>query len=173
MVIGVVAAAITPSSSAQITSFVIQGDYKIGGYAVKANGTLDGALKAFGEPTSIRRGAYRGRPSVTCVVRWRSLGLRIQFYNLGGQDPCKPQYGYFGHALITGKEWRTSKGLRIGEPSHRLYALYSPRRFTGPWAWLVSRYTPIGIGGYYPGLEAKRLDGWVVAFRINYPAGGD
>jgi hypothetical protein len=78
IVVGVVAIALIPHSAAQPSSLVIQGDYKIGGYAVKANGTLDGALKAFGEPTSIRSGAYRGRPSVTCVVRWRRLGLRIR-----------------------------------------------------------------------------------------------
>jgi hypothetical protein len=157
-------------SSASAASYVIQGDYKIGAFAVKDNGTLDGAIRAFGRPTSMR---YSGRTTSGCVVRWTPLGLRIHFYNLGGHDACKRQYGYFGRALITGKQWRTSKGLRIGEPSRRLYVLYSPRRFTGPWAWLLTRYTPIGVNGHYPGLEAKLHNGWVVAFRINFPAGGD
>jgi hypothetical protein len=167
------ALSLTPSSVAQPHSFVIQGDYKIGGYAVQANGTLDGAIKAFGQPTSMRRGRYRGFATNECVVRWRSIGLRIHFYNLGGRDSCKRQYGYFRQALITGKQWCTSKGLQLGEPSRRLYALYSPRRFRGQWAWLLSRYTPIGVGGHYPAFEAKILDGWVVAFRVNYQAGGE
>jgi hypothetical protein len=174
MVAAVVFAAVAASvASASAASFVIQGDYTIGGFAVKANGTLDGAIEAFGQPTSMRRGRFRGFATGECVVRWKPLALRIHFYNLGGHDSCKRQYGYFRQALITGKEWRTSKGLRIGEPSRRLHALYSPRRFTGQWAWLLTRYTPIGVNGHYPGLEAKLLDGWVVAFRINFPAGGD
>ena len=74
---------------------------------------------------------------------------------------------------MTGKRWVTAKGLRIGQPIRRMHALYSPRRFRGYWIWLVTRYTPIGTGGYYAGLEAKGLNGWIVAFRVNYPAGGD
>jgi hypothetical protein len=66
------------ASSAQPSSFVIQGDYKIGNYAVKANGTLDGAIEAFGQPTSLRRGRDSGRLSWNaCVARWREIGLRI------------------------------------------------------------------------------------------------
>lgn len=173
VVTAMTALSLAPGSGAQPNSFVIQGDYKLGDYAVKTNGTLDGAIRAFGEPTSIKRGRYRGRPTNECVVRWTDIGLRIHFYNLGGQDACARQYGYFGQALITGKQWRTSKGLRIGEPSRRLYALYAPRRFTGPWAWLVTRYTRIGVNGHYAGLEGKILNGWVVAFRVRYAAGGD
>src|SRR5688572_13546610 len=114
---GMVAAALgglclASSSAGQPSSFVIQGDYKIGGYPVKKDGTLFGAIEEFGEPTSLRRGGARGWNA--CVGRWREFGLRIVFYNLGGQDACKPQYGYFRDAIITGNQWRTSKGLRVG-----------------------------------------------------------
>jgi hypothetical protein len=174
VVVAVVFAVLTGSAiAASAASVVVQGDYMIGGFAVKANGTLDGAINAFGQPTSMRRGRYRGFATGECVVRWKPLGLRIHFYNLGGHDSCKRQYGYFRQALIMGTQWRTSKGLRIGEPSRRLYALCAPRRFTGQWAWLLTRYTPIGANGHYPGLEAKLLNGWVAAFRINFSAGGD
>jgi hypothetical protein len=160
-------------ATADARSFVIQGDTKIGGYAVKANGTLDGAVEEFGEPTSLRRGFYQGQPTGTCVARWRPLGLRITFYNLGGHDACEPQYGYFSEALLTGNQWRTAKGLRIADPARRLWVLYNPRRFTGPWASLLTRYTRIGTNGYYAALEAKILRGRVTAFRVNYAAGGD
>jgi hypothetical protein len=69
--------------------------------------------------------------------------------------------------------WVTARGLRLSDPSRKLYVLYSPRRFTGSWAWLLTRYSRIGLGAYYPGLAAKIDDGWVTAFRIRYRAGGD
>jgi hypothetical protein len=170
---GIIALALASPATAAARSFVIQGDTNIGGYAVKADGTLDGAIEEFGEPTSLRGTSYQGQPRIACVARWPHLGLRISFYNLGGQDACEPQYGNFSEALITGKRWRTSKGLRIGDSARRLRSLYGRPRFTGQWAWLLTRYSPYGGGAYYPGLEAKLLRDRVTAFRINYAAGGD
>lgn len=159
---------VTRSTATGAVSFVVQSDDRIGSFRVKKDGTLHGATRAFGKPSSLRR----EQQGFYCVARWSEIGLRISFYNLGGRDPCAPQYGYFGQALITGKQWRTSKGLRIGEPVHRLHALYRNTRTRGPWAWLVTRYTSADDIGYYPGLEAKQLRGWVVAFRVNYTSGG-
>jgi hypothetical protein len=150
------------------TSIVIRGDVQIGRFLVKKNGTLDGAIRAIGPPTSLRRGRY-----ADCTARWRSIGLRIVFYNLGGRNPCIRQYGYFSNATMVGRQWVTARGLRLGDPSRRLYVLYSPRRFTGSWAWLLTRWSPYGDGAYYPGLAAKIHRGWVTAFRIRYAAGGD
>jgi hypothetical protein len=149
-------------------SILIRGDVQIGRFRVQRDGTLDGAIRAFGPPTSLRRGRYGD-----CTVRWRAIGLRIGIYNLGGQNPCRRQYGYFGLATMVGHHWVTTRGLRLGDPSRKLYVLYSPRPFTGSWAWLLTRYSRIGLGAYYPGLAAKIHDGWVTAFRIRYPAGGD
>jgi hypothetical protein len=147
---------------------VIRGDVQIGHFRVQRDGTLDGAIRAFGPPTSLRRSPYQG-----CAARWADLGLRINFYNLGGQNPCQRQYGYFSDATMVGRQWQTAKGLRIGDPSRKLYATYTPRRFTGAWAWLVTRYLPYAGGFHYPGLAAKIQRGWVVAFRVRYPAGGE
>ena len=152
----------------QPTSIVVRGDVQTGGILVRRNGTLDGAIRAFGKPTSLRRGRYRD-----CTARWQPIGLRIVFYNLGLGNPCLRQYGYFSNATMVGRHWVTVRGLRLGDPSRRLHVLYSPRRFTGSWAWLVTRYSRIGVGAYYPGLAAKVHRGWVTAFRIRYPAGGD
>jgi hypothetical protein len=149
-------------------SIVVRGDVQIGRFLVRRDGTLDGVIRAFDRPSSLRRCRYQN-----CLARWRDIGLRVNFYNLGGQDPCARQYGYFSEATMVGRHWVTAKGLRLGDPARRLYVLYSPRRFTGFWAWLVMRYSRIGDGGYYPGLAAKIHQGWVTAFRVHYPAGGD
>ena len=112
------------SSPRRTNVAVIRGDVQIGHFLVKRDGPLDGALRAFGRPTSLRRGRYQN-----CAARWADLGLRINFYNLGGHDPCVRQYGFFGDATMVGREWQTAKGLRIGDPAHKLHALYAPRRF--------------------------------------------
>lgn len=149
-------------------SIVVRGDVQIGRFLVKRDGTLDGAIRAFGKPTSLRRGRY-----LDCVARWRPIGLRIGFYNLGGRNPCLRQYGYFSNATMVGRHWVSARGLRLGDPARKLHMVYSPRRFTGSWAWLLTRYSPYGDGAYYPGLAAKIHRGWVTAFRIRYAAGGD
>lgn len=171
----IVAFWLAPGSAAQPSSFVIQGDYKIGGYAVKEDGTLFGAIEEFGEPTSLRRGGARLRGWNACVARWREFGLRIVFYNLGGQDACKPQYGYFRDATITGKQWRTSKGLRVGQPWRYIFRYYprarpSPR--TASWWPLLLRRVAY-FDDPYAGLSAKVMNGWVVAFQVYYQAGGE
>lgn len=150
------------------SSIVVRGDVQIGRFLVQRDGTLDGAIRAFGKPTSLRRGR-----SQDCKARWRPIGLRIGFYNLGGRNPCLRQYGYFSNATMVGRHWVTARGLRLGDPARKLHTLYSPRRFTGSWARLLTRYSQFGDGGYYPDLAAKIHRGWVTAFRIRYPAGGD
>jgi len=167
--LGLGTALLFAQEAAPVPTYVVRGDYKIGRYQVKLDGTLYGAIRAFGTPLLER--SYD-----SCLAGWPAIGLRILFYNLGGQDPCLPQYGYFSFAVMTGRHWRTGKGLRIGDPERRLFALYSPRERTGAWWWLVTRRTLVGDcprGCFYPGLEAKVHNGWVVALRVNYPAGGD
>ena len=155
------------ASAQEPTAIVIRGDVQIGRFLVHRDGTLDGAIRAFGKPTSLRRGRYQD-----CVARWRPIGLRIAFYNLGGRNPCLRQYGYFSNATMVGRHWVTARGLRLGDPARRLHVLYSPRRFTGSWAWLLTRTYP-AYNSSYPGLTAKIHRGWVTAFRVRYPAGGD
>jgi hypothetical protein len=157
-----------PDAGARSTVAVLRGDVQIGRFLVKRDGTLDGAMRAFGAPSSLRRGRYQ-----TCEARWAELGLRISFYNLGGHDPCERQYGYFSTATMVGRQWQTVRGLRIGDPARKLYSIYAPRRFTGPWAWLITRHLPYAGGFNYPGLSAKIQRGWVVAFKVRYPAGGE
>jgi hypothetical protein len=115
-----------------------------------------------------------------CTVRWARHGLRIVFYNLGGQNPCRPAFGFFSNARVRGPHWRTNRGLKIGDGRQRLRNLYPNARFhpaePGFWPagwWLVRRSSAIGSGGGYPGLLARMRDGRVAAFHVRYPAGGD
>ena len=154
-------------------SWVIQGDTVIGGYLVKEDGTLFGAIRHFGPPTSKRRDPGSGWNG--CIVTWKSLGLRIFFYNLGGQDSCKPQYGYFRDALITGKKWRTASGLQIGDPMRWMFRYHPKAKPVGTGAWwsLLQRVPPWGDGTGYPALAAKVNRGSVSAFNVWFQAGGE
>jgi hypothetical protein len=171
-----VAALVAPATAhAQAPSFVVQADVKIGRFAVKRDGTLGGAQRAFGRPTSTRR-----TQQVACIAAWAPYGLTINFYNLGGQNPCSPRYGFFARAFLQGSRWRTASGLRVGASVAVLRRLYPAARFyagvrgerPAGW-WLVTRTTPFGLGGSYPGLLATTRRGAVSSFQVRYPAGGD
>ncbi len=163
-----------PASAGPPKPLVIVSDTTIAGFRVKPNGRLAGAVAALGTPTSKRRIFSHGEG---CLVRWRNLGARMVFYNLGGQNPCLPRFGYFSDATMVGTRWRTAKGLSIRDPVRRLRSLYPRARYQrrGPYRgwWLVSRRAPFGDGGTYPGLLARTRDQRVVAFIVTYPAGGD
>jgi hypothetical protein len=147
-------------------ALVIQGDTRLGSYAVKGDGSLGGAIAAFGRPSG------RWRTGIGCTTRWRALGLRIDWYNLGGADPCSPRGGRFYRALVTGRGWRTAKGLRVGDSAERLRRLFPRAERHGDWQWLVPRF--YSVPGYrYPGLAAKVVRGRVAALAVTFPAGGD
>jgi hypothetical protein len=156
------------AGAARAPTVVVRGDVQIGRFLVQRDGSLGGAVRAFGRPSILRR-----TRNATCTARWRAIGLRIVFYNLGGFDPCSRRHGRFSVATMVGRRWTTGKRLRIGEPARRLRALYGKRRRSGSWIWLLTRRSPVGAGETYPGLAAKVHRGRVTAFRVRYPAGGD
>jgi hypothetical protein len=171
MTIGAALAAAAAVSAAP--SFVVSGDVRIGTFAVKADGSLGGAIRAFGQPKLRRTGE-------ACRATWAPFGLTMSFYNLGGANPCAPRFGRFSKAIMHGTRWRTDKRLRIGMSS-RLIRRYYPRatfhrglRFYWPsgW-WLVTRRELFGGSGTYPGLLAETARGTVASFQLRYPAGGD
>jgi hypothetical protein len=145
---------------------VIQGDNRLGSYAVKTNGTLGGAIAAFGKPSLHHN-------QVGCRARWPGLALRIDFYNLGGKDPCTPAGGFFAEALATGRGWHTANGLKIGDGVSRARRLFPRAQTHGSRLWLVVRRSPFGTGGFYAGLAATSAHGRVTGFVVSYPAGGD
>jgi hypothetical protein len=176
LVTGIAAAAVAfvIATSATAHVFTIHGDWRMGSFAVKRDGTLGGAIDAFGQPKS------RSRDGVACTVRWPQHGLRIGFYNLGGENPCSREFGFFSNARAKGRHWETNRGLAIGDRQYRLRDLYPNARFHSgeesvfpPSWWLVTRRSQVGTGGEYPGLLAKLQDRRVFQFQVRYPAGGD
>lgn len=168
------AAALVLASSAASALFTIRGDWKMESFAVKRDGTLRGAVDAFGQPTA------RIRNGEVCTVRWTRHGLRIGFYNLGGNNPCRGKFGFFSNARAKGPHWVTNRGVEIGDGEARLQDLYPNAEFhsseQGFWPsgwWLVRRESQFGTGGSYPGLLAHMHDGHVQAFHVRFAAGGD
>lgn len=123
-----VAAALAALPAAAAAGPVVHGDWRLGGYRVKADGTLGGARAEFGRPSRLVRTS-----AVTCAAAWRPVGLRIGFYNLGGLDPCGRRTGRFSHAVAAGERWRTNRDLRIGDSARRVQRLY-PNAEYGPTA---------------------------------------
>jgi hypothetical protein len=155
---------------------VIFGDYRIGTFALKADGSLGGLIRAFGRPSG------RWHDGYGCRTRWRSLGLQVALYNVKGADACTETGGRFGYAEVTGTNWKTSKGLAIGDSAARANELFPKARYypvgkKHVWLWLIHRHVyPIGRRIYrghdYSGLAAKIVGGRVVALRVQYPGGG-
>jgi hypothetical protein len=170
------AALLLSAGPAAAHTFTIRGDWKLGSFLVKRDGTLGGAIEAFGRPASKER-SFGG---TACTAHWPRHGLRIDFYNLGGHDACRPAFGFFSHARAKGTHWETNRELAIGDRQWRLRSLYPDARYhsatPGYWPagwWLVRRSSPFGGGGHYPGLLATIEDRRVNAFHLRYPAGGD
>lgn len=154
-------------------SFVVRGDEKVGSFAVKADGGLAGAIRAFGRPR-LKGGGE------ACTATWSSYGLSMGFYNLGGRNACDPRYGRFNKAVMHGTRWRTDRKLRIGMTVAQLQTAYPRatfhrgRRYLWPsgW-WLVTRPSQFGLGGTYPGLLAETSNGVVRSLQVRFAAGGD
>jgi hypothetical protein len=165
---------LAPAQSASAHEFTIRGDHRIGSFAVKEDGTLGGAIQAFGRPGD------KHRNGSSCTVRWGRHGLKILFYNLGGENPCSPDHGFFARARMQGPHWQTNRGLEIGDRRRKLRNLYPNARYhaanPGFWPagwWLVPRSSPFGSGGSYPGLLARMAERRVSQFHVRHPAGGD
>jgi hypothetical protein len=142
---------------------------KIGLFNVESDGTPEGALLAFGEPTS------RGSEDLTCTMAWEGPGVEVRFYDLGGEDPCVD--GDFCNATISGREWATTKGLQVGESARRIAELYpNARKVKDPGVvirWVLEEgVSPCGIKAE-GGLEAHSGGGRVFAFEVSYAKGGD
>jgi hypothetical protein len=156
--------ALLAAAPARAHVFTIHGASKIGAYEVKRDGTLAGAIAAFGEPTE------RDRRRNKCVVRWTRHGLKMVFKNRAGENPCRPAAGTFSKARAKGPHWRTGRGLERGDRIGRLEKLYPDARFrpAGPsraagW-WLVR--SGARTSSAYSGLLATMKWKRVRAFHI-------
>jgi hypothetical protein len=142
---------------------------QIGHYKFEADGSLDGATVALGSPTQTRA------TGDTCTVTWKAEGVEMEFYTLGGEDPCI--YGRFCFASIYGGEWATTKGLQRAESVRRMWELYPNAKEVkergATTRWVLERGTALCGREAKGGLEAVTAGGKVVAFWVSFLAGGD
>ncbi len=117
--------------------------------------TLRRATEEFGAPTS------RRRTQDYCHVSWGALGLTIVLNRVGRGDPCS-QDEVVG-AVVKGRRWQTSRGLRVGDSFGRLKSLYpnAVARPDGWWALVVERRSVVGRVRPQPTLLAHVRDGRV------------
>jgi hypothetical protein len=144
-------------------SLVIHGDRVVGGVRILVE--RPALERRFGAPDSVRR-----RSVYECALVWRRLGLAATLLDLSRQAPCRA--GVFVRATVTGRTWRTAKGLRVGSTIARLRTLYPRARLHAgyaPWSgwWLVTRHACAEVGGSpYPGLLARTRAGRVSALVV-------
>ena len=140
---------------------VIQGDKNVGGIKV-GRSTPPQVKQLFGTPST-----SRAISAQSCLQSWKGVPLVVHFFTFEGK-PCTK-----GVALIvtvTGRAaWRTAVGLRVGDTTARVRALYPRARLRsgGPGDtgyWLVTRQICAEVGGgSYPGLLARMRHGRVSA----------
>lgn len=113
----VVVLALAPSADAATVRSGADGRVaKIAGYNVARHPTLGGAIRALGEPSTLRH--VSGDDSA-CYVAWKRVGLTITFANFSLADSCARRGGLAQIMVIQGdhtKRWRTGRGLRVGMP---------------------------------------------------------
>ena len=150
------------AGAAPAPALVIQGDRVLAGVRV---GAERAAVEAkLGPADSVRRTSR-----AECHLVWRRLGLVLTTIDLARRDPCR---GPFVVATVTGRAWRTAKGLRVGRPVARLRQLYPAARFHTGFApergwWLVPRRRCAEVGGgLFPGLLARVRSGRVSALVV-------
>jgi hypothetical protein len=174
-----VALALTLPAVAEAQSFTIEargsntsfGEVRaIGDFKPRRDPTLGTAIDAYGEPGSIRP-----RGSASCKVAWPALGVRILFVDLGGGGACDPRYGKSQEARVqTRPEWRTRRGLHVGDRVRKLRRLYPGATRHGRSFWLVTGISLYGPAKQrYPVLAASVREGVVRSFKLEIGAAGD
>ncbi len=172
LLVTTVLVALVAPERASAVSFVIRGDERLGTFAVKADGTLSGAIRAFGQPGRLRK---KGE---SCTSQLRPDDLLLQPGRPGPvQAEVRPllERDHGRRALAH----REGAGGRHARASHQALLPAGDLPSRAPlllalagW-WLITRRSPFGSGGEYPGLLAETRNGIVVTFRVRYPAGGD
>lgn len=118
----VAGADMSPAAPAAPTSMtIVTRDYyvsRIGTFRPSVNPRLSAARRAFGRPTQVRL------KRATCQVSWTRLRLRIDFENFGGAPPgqttCTPSVGLAQNFVAKGSRFRTTRGLRVGQPTSEI-----------------------------------------------------
>ncbi|MDP8910989.1 MAG: hypothetical protein M3M94_02845 [Actinomycetota bacterium] len=162
---------------------------RVGDFWVRRDPTYRGALAAFGRASACRLVA---RSTRVADAVWRTLGVRVRLATLGalgaGETACSdPARVWINVITVSGRDWRTSRGLRIGDSRARVLRLYPRASYhrrggLGParsW-WLVTGRDPC-IGSRcgarrrvsVPRLAARMRAGRVASFVLPVRAQGD
>jgi hypothetical protein len=185
LVAGVTIAASAPAVASQ--SFVIRasshpisvGRYTIG-IGVRNSPTYARAIKAFGAPQACALQKVGKQKPADNYGRatWRTLGLRMDFITYGGipngGDACSvPESVYLDTLWITGAQWSTLLGLRVGATVATLQRLYPKALPHGNSFWLITGKNVIGTELLYPIFSATISHGRVSSFVFRIGAEGD
>jgi hypothetical protein len=73
------------------------------------------AIKAYGKPD--------GKSPAGCPNKWKALGVRIVTADFGGGPPCASSTPV-QQIVVTGRQWVTERGLKIGDSLDRVRELY-------------------------------------------------
>jgi hypothetical protein len=102
----------------------------------------------------------------SCFVSYDSEGVTITFADFGnpGVSACDPSAGRAQLMAANGHQWRTNRGLAVGDSLKRLRKLYRERKLRhGLWE-LVGKRSPIGPSGHQAVLEGAVNNGHVIGF---------
>jgi hypothetical protein len=151
ILLAVLTAALTSTASAA-PSFVIKRDNDIGGFVLARNGKISGAIAVYGNPTSRQQFGYD-----ECTVVWAELGVQSTFSH-SYDNPCSLS-GCHLETAITGRQWRTDRGLRVGDSLRRLRKLYpSAKVFVGKrWSLITRPFGGTRVPTLLATVEAKRI----------------
>jgi hypothetical protein len=153
----------------------------IGPWQTGTTPTFAAAVAAFGRETSCTR--LEKLPAFA-RAEWRELGLRMVFgsYGPGGAHPCRARRSVFlDNARAYGKQWQTSRGLKVGDSLAKLRRLYPQARLrtytrgvasVHGW-WLVVRRSRVPDDHQVPALLATIRANRVTALVVNVHAEGD
>lgn len=141
-------------------TFVIVRDVSVGGFP--RDGKVQKAIAVFGQPATRESPRYD-----QCRLTWPSHGVTMwSYYTNATRDPCGPE-GRHASTTVTDRRWRTSAGLKIGDPLRRLRQLYPRARKDAPGRWRLT--TRMFAGVPFPGLEARIVNGRVASFTVYGP----
>jgi hypothetical protein len=102
---------------------------RLGTWRIDQSPTLGGARRTLGEPSNCRR----IRLEDGSVARWNGLRVRVVTATLGvipsGATSCAYDRMPVSVVTVTGREWHTSLGLRVGDAVTELHRLYPSATF--------------------------------------------
>jgi hypothetical protein len=135
-------------------------------------GRVMDATAAFGPATSIAPIGETG--SEACRIEWSPLKLRTTFANFGGADPCGFETGRLQLATTRSRRFRTTRDLRVGDPSSTIKEKYPNAEFKrNVWVVMTTFYELGAEPGRIPTIEAIVKKGRIEVLRLWVGAAGD